>query len=470
MRVITLQAENVKKIRAIEITPKGDIVTITGKNGSGKTSTLDCLWWAIAGSSNIQTQPIRKGATKARIRLDLGELIVERRFTPTGSTLYVENAQGARFPSPQRMLDELLGALSFDPLAFARMEPRKQFDELRRISKLEVDLDQLDGLNRSDYAKRTDLNRDARSKRAQAEALIVASDLPAAPIDEGALITELQEAGERNRLIDRAKAQREQTQRDANAKKADGVNLRERSAKQREDAQAAYTRAGEEAAAAYKRARDAAAARLKTALDEADTLDTQASEALAAAAELEQKIDSAKALPEPANVADIRVKLEHAKQVNAKIVARDRRRDLEQEAANIDGSAKALTEKMEAREKAKQDAIAAAAMPVAGLGFGEGVVLYNGVPFDQASTAEQLRVSLAIAMAGNPKLRVIRIQDGSLLDDDSLAAISQMAKDGEYQVWIEKVDASGKIGVVIEDGAVIAVDGKPVEPAAEATA
>lgn len=470
MRVITLRAENVKKIRAIEITPKGDIVTITGKNGSGKTSTLDCLWWAIAGASNIQSQPIRKGETKARIRLDLGELVVERRFTESGSQLFVENAQGARFPSPQRMLDDLLGALSFDPLAFARMEPRKQFDELRRIAKLEVDLDQLDGLNRADYARRTDLNRDARAKRAQAEAIVVVADLPTAPIDEGALITELQEAGERNRLIDRAKAQREQTQRDANSKKADGVSLRERSAKQREDAQAAYTRAGEEAAAAYKRAQDVAAAQLKDALDEADALDTQASEALAVAAELEQKIDSAKALPEPANVADIRVKLEHAKQVNAKLVTRDRRRDLEQEAANLDSSAKALTEQMEAREKAKQDAIAAAAMPVEGLGFGEGVVLYNGVPFDQASTAEQLRVSLAIAMAGNPKLRVIRIQDGSLLDDDSLASIAQMAKDGEYQVWIEKVDASGKIGIVIDDGAVVAVDGKPVEPAAEATA
>jgi len=162
------------------------------------------------------------------------------------------------------------------------------------------------------------------------------------------------------------------------------------------------------------------------------------------------------------------VKLDQAKQANAKIAARERRHQIEQEAMALEGRAHIITEQMEAREKAKQDAIAAASMPVEGLGFGEGIVLYNGIPFEQASSAEQLRVSLAIAMAGNPKLRVIRIQDGSLLDDTSLAAIAQMAKDGEYQVWIERVDTSGQVGIVIDDGAVVAVDGKSVQKQTEA--
>ena len=61
-------------------------------------------------------------------------------------------------------------------------------------------------------------------------------------------------------------------------------------------------------------------------------------------------------------------------------------------------------------------------MPVEGLGFGAGIVTFNGLPFDQASTAEQLRVSVAIAMAANPKLRVLRIKHGNDLDADNLAA------------------------------------------------
>jgi hypothetical protein len=51
---------------------------------------------------------------------------------------------------------------------------------------------------------------------------------------------------------------------------------------------------------------------------------------------------------------------------------------------------------------------------------------------------------------------VIRISDGSLLDSDSLALLAEMATEGDYQIWIEMVDSTGKVGISIEDGAVVA--------------
>ena len=45
------------------------------------------------------------------------------------------------------------------------------------------------------------------------------------------------------------------------------------------------------------------------------------------------------------------------------------------------------------------------------------------------------------------------------MDSASFAAIEQMAKDGDYQVWIEKVDETKGVGIVIEDGQVVAVNG-----------
>jgi energy-coupling factor transporter ATP-binding protein EcfA2 len=430
LKIVKLTAENVKKLVAVEITPNGDIVNITGRNGVGKTSVLDAIWWALDGTSHIQTQPIRKGENKARIRLDMGEIIVERRFGPAGSQLAVESADGARYPSPQKMLDALLGELSFDPLAFARMEPRKQFDELRRVAKLKVDIDKLDGLNRADYAKRTDVNRQAKAKRAQAGAIVVAPDLPDAVIDETAILDEIEKAGEHNTQLEQRKARRVQAQRDITDKRNDAQRMRDRATALRE---------------------------------EAAQLDHDAKVQDDAAALLERKLQDAGELPEPINVAEIRVRLEHTKQVNAKVAARMQRQQIEQEAADLEAEARNLTERMDGREKDKAAAIAEAAMPVEGLGFGEGVVTYNGIPLDQASSAEQLKVSLAIAMAANPKVRVIRIQDGSLLDDESLAQIAEMAKANDYQVWIERVDTSGKLGVYIEDGAVVAVDGEPVK-------
>src|SRR5690606_15287184 len=103
----------------------------------------------------------------------------------------------------------------------------------------------------------------------------------------------------------------------------------------------------------------------------------------------------------------------------------------------------------------KAKAIAAANLPVPGLSFDADAVTLNGVPFDQGSDAEQLRASVAIAAALNPKLRVIRIRDGSLLDEDGLQLVAELAEQQDMQVWIERVDASGKVGFVIDDGALV---------------
>jgi energy-coupling factor transporter ATP-binding protein EcfA2 len=217
MKIVALTAENVKKLRAVEIRPDGSIVQITGRNGSGKSSVLDSIYYALAGAKDLPRQPIRKGEQSARVRLDLGELIVTRRFTPSGSTLTVEGANGARFPSPQRMLDDLIGAISFDPLAFSRMESRAQFDTLRKVAKLDVDIDALNGLNLRDYDARTEVNRRAKSLRAQAAAITVPADLPAAPVDISALLAEMQMAGDQNAQLEKRRANREQAERNVEA-------------------------------------------------------------------------------------------------------------------------------------------------------------------------------------------------------------------------------------------------------------
>lgn len=421
MKIVKLTAENIKKLRAVEITPDGEVVTVAGKNGQGKTSVLDSIWWALAGTTHIQKEPIRRGQDTARVRLDLGELVVERRFTKGGSTLTVESVEGARYPSPQKMLDALVGELSFDPLAFARMDAAKQFDELRRVAKVEIDIPEIEALNRSDYAKRTEVNRRAKERRAQASAITVPNDLPAEPLDESALLDAIQEAADANARIERRKAKRADTARQVEDSRQIAQQTREKANDLRR---------------------------------EADRLDAAATASEKEADDLQKKLDSADPLPAPTDIAEIRALLDTAKITNANIALRDKREMIEGEALALENDSKALTTQMEAREVAKRDAIMAAAMPVDGLGFGEGFVTFNEVPFDQASSAEQLRVSLALAMAANPKLRVIRIEDGSLLDEDSLAQIATMAKDSDYQVWIERVETSGSVSVIIEDGAV----------------
>lgn len=426
MKIIELRAENIKRLTVVSIKPDGNMVEITGKNGQGKSSVLDAIWWALEGSSNIQSVPIRKGATEALIRLDLGEIKVTRTFKAKESgyttSIVVEQANGARFPQPQAMLDKLLGALSFDPLAFTRMKAKEQFDTLKSFVP-GVDFDATEKAITDEFNKRTDVNRRHKEVLARLAAIVVPAGGPPEPIDEAALVADLEAAGKTNAAIETRKAARQAFAEETN-------------------------RLCEQFRAEEKAIADAEAALDRRRKDRA--------ELEAAIAERDNKITSAEPLPEPIDTAQVRTAISAAKLQNDLYVAVKRatetRDQLKSDAEALEAESAALTASMKVRTDAKAKAIADAKMPVDGIAFGPGVVLLNGVPFEQASDAERLRTSIAIAAAMNPTLRVIRVRDGSLLDEDALKLLGDFADEKNFQIWIERVDSSGRVGFVLEDG------------------
>jgi energy-coupling factor transporter ATP-binding protein EcfA2 len=430
MKILSLLAENVKKLSVVEIKPDGHVVEITGPNGSGKSSVLDAIFYALEGGA-MPSKPIRRGEKSARIRLDLGEIIVTRKFRESGSTqLIIEAANGARFPNPQKMLDSLLGAISLDPLAFSRMGAKEQYDFLRKLVKVGADLEALAAANEKDFAERTAVNRRAKELRAQAAGIVVPDGLPESEIDVSGLLAKMEQAAEHNGLIERRKANRERVAQDAATQRQQAAGLRERAAELRR---------------------------------QAEQIDQQAHALDEAATTAETSLAEAEPLPTPIDATALRQEIDAAAVKNAGIAQRKRRQEIEAQAAISEKQSEALTAAMAARDEEKRKAIEEAKMPVDGLSFGEGELFFQDIPFFQASSAEQLRVSVAIAMAMNPKLRVLRIKDGSLLDEKSLQLIAEAAGAADYQVWIERVDTSGKVGIVMEDGHVA---GHP-PPAAE---
>lgn len=407
MRILKFTAENIKKLRAVEITPDGSVVQITGPNGSGKSSVLDAIFMALAGAKAIPGQPVRKGEQSAKVSLDMGEIVVTRSFKPDGkSTLTVTAADGARYASPQAMLDALLGALAFDPLAFARSEPKQQMETLRGLVPLTVDADALDRANAVDYAARTDLNRTAGDLKVQADAIQVPDGLPAAFVDVAAMLQQMEAASGVNADIEKRRANREALARSVNTRLAELVVLERRVVEFRN-----------------------------------------------AIAADQEKLATAPALPDPVDVSVLRTQITAGQETNRHLEARFTRKTLLDRRVTIVQQAEDLTDRMAARTAEKQAAIAAAPMPVEGLSFGEGEVLFGGVPFAQASSAEQLRVSVAIAMASNPKIRILRVKDGGLLDEDSLAVLQAMADANDFQVWMETA-GTHRPGIVMQDGAV----------------
>lgn len=402
-KILNLHAENVKRLKVVDITPdpENNIVTITGANGQGKTSVLDSIFWALAGKKGVQEKPIRDGEEKATIIVDIGEYVIKRTFTEKGSYLTVENSDGFKSSNPQEMLDKIIGAISFDPLDFCRQDKKKQYNTLRELVTIDIDIESLDQRNAEDFELRKDINRDVKGIKAQFEAIEVPQDLPTERVDVSALSKEIILGREAVNDYNQIGASIENTENKM-------VELSQK----------------------YKELEE----RLK---NQTDTLMTLSEH-----------------VPNKDKLASMQREIESAGAVNEGISRRERKNELIDscEAKAVE-SAK-LTLAMDKRNEQKANAIERAEMPIDLLSFNDGAVTYKGVPFTQASNAEQIKVSTAIAMAMNPKLRVIRIKDGSLLDEGSMNTMKEMAKDNDFQVWIERVSDNDPVAIVIEDGEV----------------
>lgn len=396
MRIIKLQAENIKRLKAIEITPEGDLVIISGKNGQGKSSVLDAMWYALGGAAAQKgvTKPIREGQLAASVTVDLGPIKVTRNWIDDKTTLRVETADGARYPSQQAVLDDLVGRLSFDPWAFANQSPKEQINTLLEVAPIGIDLDEVDQARRDTYEKRTEVNREARRiEGALSELSPYDSNAGLDLVDVGALVAEFREA--------------ERLERDHND---------------------LMRRIGE---------KEDLIANLKSQLDAAQLVLGHLRET--------------KTAPIP-DVRFLEDRLDTADTVNKAVENNRRRMMLADELDDAKDTSESLTQAIDSYDRAKEKAIRDAKMPVRGLSFDDQGVIFNGIPFAQVNPAEQLKISVSIAMALNPKLRVIRIDDGSLLDSDNLKIIREMAHDNDFQIWLSVVD--GKDGIVIEDGMV----------------
>ncbi|MGI9491038.1 MAG: AAA family ATPase, partial [Geminicoccaceae bacterium] len=206
-RILALQAENFMGLKAVAISPDGNVVEVTGSNGSGKTSVLDAIWVGLAGPKGV-AKPIRDGAEKACIKLDMGDLIVEREINGKGNKLTVKSAEGAHYPSPQRMLNELLGALTFDPMKFAGMKPADQKATLCEL--LGIDLAAIDYEIDGAFENRKQLAATARSNRSAAEAIEVEGEAPGDLEDADMLIAQISQAMESNAAVEARSKKRQE--------------------------------------------------------------------------------------------------------------------------------------------------------------------------------------------------------------------------------------------------------------------
>lgn len=455
LKIYEFVAENFKKLRIVRLTPTGSVTEITGPNSAGKTSVIEAIWFLLKGLKGLPVKAVRMGADSMKVSGHIGNEKIEFKVTRTMKSdaaepkLTIDMIKGQRDTTPEKFLDQIFDILTSDPLEFLRMTPKEKLAKLRQTAHVDLDFEALDKEQKTDYENRAALKKEASAIEARIFAMQTAEGLPKEKLDEDAILKKLEEAGEANR-------------------KAQELFV----AKQALGAKAAQARVGlsehenrisgqkfriEEMERELQKSRDY----LKQWEDERIPLGLAAGQAQA-------NYEAAPA-GEPIDVNVLTAELQSAQRTNRQIDLWRAKEALRRDLAAKENEWATVDDRMKAREEQRRMAVANAKIPVDGLTFNESMteVVYRGLPLENLGEGEQIRLSTQIAMAANPKLRVLCIRRGEALDAAGRKILYQMAAENNFQIFMARVDDSGTVGLVLEDGMVVKRNQPPAEQEAE---
>lgn len=418
----------------VEMIPGAGLVKVTGKNRSGKTSLLRSIRAALGGAGQVLPETVHAGAEDGRVRIELSNgFSVARRFTaaqPKGY-LTVLGADGGEHR--QGKLDEWLGPLSFDPLAFFELKPERQREILLALGSdpdLPKKLEQLRAARATKYEERTPwISR----KRIAGQVPQPEGERPT-PVDISAELARMGELQVAQRDLQDARRM-EQRAREFQRKCQDDLGA---------------------ARAEVQRLRAAIEAAERTVVDREDGLEAAVESARVAAEVVVGMSDP------DAEIERVKARIGEADQVAATLEpwkASDRARAEAEEATK---RVEAITAEMNGLDAQEKELLAGAGLPVDGLSFtADGSPLLNGRPLEVASGAERIRLAVAVALAAHPALRICLVDEANDIDLDGLAELDRLAQEHGFQVWAARLGIEGPGEIVVEDGKARARDAAP---------
>ena len=415
VKITQFEAENVKRIKALTLTPApAGLTVIGGRNNQGKTSSLDAIVWALGGDKYRPSQAQREGSViPPRLRLELSNGIVVER-SGKNSDLKVTDASGRR--AGQQLLNSFVEQLALDMPRFMQSTSREKAGTLLRIIGLEDQVNELERKEKELYNQRRTIGQIADQKKKYAGELPFWPDAPAQPVSALDLIQRQQDIlarnGENQRKRDQAKKLEEQ--RIIAKEQLEDLELRYG------EAQARYAALCVDCETAKKSALDL--------LDESTE-------------ELEESLRDIEA-------------------VNVKVrVNQDRARAMA-EAQRYSDQYNSLSDHLEDVRKQKTDLLQGADLPLPGLSVEDGELTYQGKPWDCMSASDQLKVSAAIVRALKPECGFILLDKLEQMDLDTLREFGAWMESEGLQGIATRVSTGGECSIIIEDGSAIT----PAEP------
>lgn len=413
VKITSLQAENIKRIRAIQLTPAPSGLTILGGgNNQGKTSVLDAIAWALGGDRFRPHAAAREGAlVPPHLRIELSNgIVVERKGK--NSALTVTDPSGRR--CGQQLLNSFVEELALDLPRFMEASDREKADILLKIIGIGGPLAALDRQIRQQYDQRTAIGQIAAQKKHYAEELTEYPEAPDRPVSASELIRRQQAIlarnGENQRLRDRA------------------LNLEAALEGQRQRVEfLAQQLAGEQ--------------------EKLEGLQQQLETARRSAAGLQDE-----------STAALEQSLREIEETNRRVRANLDKARARQEAEDYAAQYQDLTDGIEALRRRRLELLEGADLPLPGLSVEEGVLTYQGRTWKDLSGSDQLRVAAAIVRRLNPECGFVLLDKLEQMDLDTLARFGAWLEAEGLQAIATRVSTGQECQIIIEDGLALGQD------------
>lgn len=404
VKINSLEIENVKRIKAVKLSPsQNGLTVIGGKNSQGKTSVLDSIAWALGGDKFKPSAPEREGSCippSLHITLSNG-LAVERKGK--NGSLKVIDPNGNK--GGQQLLNEFVEQLALDLPKFMQQSNKEKAATLLKIIGVGDVLYSLETQEQTLYNQRHAIGVIADQKEKFAREMQEYDGVPKELVSVTDLILKQQEILAKN-----------------------GENRRKREKRDM------YDRELDEAKKAFLEAE----ARLKKAQENA----------LIAQKSAKNLVDE--------STAEIEKSITEIESLNAKIRANLDKEKAEEDAKGYRQQYDEFTVKIENIRKQKTELLNGADLPLQGLSVEDGELIYNGFKWDNMSSSEQLKVATAIVRRLNPKCGFVLLDKLEQMDTDTLSEFGNWLEGQGLQAIATRVSTGNECSIIIEDGQVLA--------------
>lgn len=416
VKITALEAENVKRIKAVALTPSPTGLTLVGgNNNQGKTSVLDALAWALGGDRFRPDAAQRDGAVApAHLKVTLSNgVVVERKGK--NASLTVTDPTGRR--SGQQLLNAFVEPLALDLPRFMEASDKEKADILLRIIGIGAELHTRDLEIKGLYDKRTFTGQLAAQKKHFAEEMISYPEAPDEPVSASELIRQQQDILARNGENQRLRAQYAELEQQV-----------------------------QQCVDELKRTRE----RIATLQQLADELDAKHTKLF------NQRETARKTVSQlqDESTAELEASIRDIEETNRKVRANLEKSRAEDEAAQYASEYDRLTESIQQKRADRMALLNGADLPLPGLSVEDGVLTYKGKHWRDMSGSDQLRVAAAIVRRLNPDCGFVLLDKLEQMDMTTLQEFSAWLEAEGLQAIATRVSTGSECQIIIEDGMV----------------